>query len=166
MTSCLNHPHIQEVFSRSNVPSSAWPYQAKQLDAMLKQEDIHQAHVLEVSLVEEYRKPDASSLDSDTSLLILFTIGCMLLRERGLLTKKTQMREFLYKDARGASFVATQTTHWSGQGDFAIEAVAGGRAVFRLGWSWGTGGSDLARAEAECSRILALMQTGLRRNMA
>jgi hypothetical protein len=162
-SSCLQDPHIRAAFERSNIEQSEWEHNARQLDFLLSS-GFQPSDIEEVSVVEAYRKPDGSSMGSVTHLLTLMFPGVALLREAGLLRKRTDVQEFLYSEFPGGTFVAEEAELGRGWGVCAIQARVGSVPLFRLGWHWSAGhgqSRELMAVAAERDRILSSMQRSL-----
>lgn len=156
---CLSDPHMQAAFERSNLPRGAWDWGAGFLDDYFANvPGVRPRFIEEVSVVEFFRKPDGSSMGTDTMLLGVLKVGLILTSER-------DFKEFVYSDSATAAFVADDLVHGRGRGECAIQAVSSGSApVFRIGWEWdrkGDAHEQFDAAAAERDRILNTMCRGL-----
>lgn len=154
----------QELFERSNVFRGGWEHFSALLDAILDEQRVSEESVLGISMVELFRKPDGSSMGSDTMLLAVFPDSISLAREkRSLFSKSIETRVLFLREL--GHLVADEREWSNGQGDFAVQVLnTTGSPAFRLGWDWTYGGTeprtrDTARQERD--HILGVVQSYL-----
>ena len=97
-----------------------------------------------------------------THLLVVLDVGLVLMREVGVLKKRTDVQFMFFSDFGNGSFSPQESVGGRGWGHMDIQAAQGSLPLFRLGWYFDERSSDPRHAinatAAERDRILAAIQ--------
>jgi hypothetical protein len=163
--SCLDVADVRAAFERSNVPESGWAHQAGLVDDMCSEQNVRPADLgrfVEFSEVEAYRAPDGVPGVTDTHLLAVLDVGLVMMREVGLLRKRTDCQLMMFDEVKGGSFLPQESIGGRGWGHMAVQLTRGSVPVFRMGWYFDERSSDPRRAvnvaANERDRILQAIQ--------
>lgn len=142
---CLDVAQVRAAFERSNVPESSWASQATLVDDMCSEQNLQPADLgtfTEFSEVEAYRFPDGAPGVTDTHLLAVLDVGLVMMREIGLLRKRTDCQFMMFDEIRGSAFLPQESIGGRGWGHMAIQMARGSVPVFRMGWYFDERSSD------------------------
>jgi hypothetical protein len=162
---CLDVPEMRAAFERSNLPEDAWPSRAKLVDDMCAEQGLAPADLgtfTDFSEVEGYRAPGGTPGVTNTYLLAVIDVGLAMMREVGLLKKRTDCQYLMFDEIRGGSFLPEESVGGRGWGHMDIQAARGSVPVFRIGWYFDERSSDprhaVNAAANERDRILQAIQ--------
>lgn len=163
--SCLDIAEVQAGFERSNLPSDAWRHSAGLIDDMCAEQGLRATDLgpfAEFSQVEAYRFPDGLPGVTDPHLLAVLDVGLVMMREIGMLRKRTDCQFMMFSEFEGGSFSAEESVGGRGWGYMAIQAKRGSVPVFRMGWYFDERSSDprhtVNAAANERDRVLQAIQ--------
>lgn len=161
----LDDPEVKAGLSRSNLPAERWQSAARLIDDMCAQQRIRPGDLgtfTEFSEVEAYKAPGGTPGVTETHLLAVIDVGLVLMREVGLLRKRTDCQFMMFDEFRGGEFRAEESAGGRGWGHVCIQAVRGSIPVFRLGWYYDSRSSDqrhdLNAVANERDRVLAAIR--------
>jgi hypothetical protein len=165
---CLDVAEVRAAFKRSNLPEDDLIGPARLVDAMCNEQGLRTADLgtfAEFSQVEAYRAPGGSPGVTDTHLLAVLDVGLVMMREAGLLRKRTDCQYMMFSELGGGSFLAEESVGGRGWGHMAIQVARGSVPVFRMGWYFDERSSDprhtVNAAANERDRILQAIQRWL-----
>jgi len=147
--SCLDIAQVRSAFERSNLSESDWAQQAKLVDDMCREQNLRPQDLgtfTEFSEVEAYRFPGGTPGVTDTHLLAVLDVGLVMMREIGLLRKRTDCQFMMFDEIRGSDLLPEETIGGRGWGYMAIQVSRGSVPVFRMGWYFDERSSDPRRA--------------------
>jgi hypothetical protein len=158
---CVDVPDLRAAFERSNLLEEARGGAARLVDGMCAEANVQPADLgrfTEFSEVQAYRFPSGTPGVTDTYLLAVLDVGLVLMKEAGLLRKRTDS-QFMYFDEFGnGTFRPLETMGGRGWGHMDIQAAQGSVPVFRIGWYFDERSSDprhaINAAAGERDRIL------------
>jgi len=142
---CLDIANVRAAFERSNVPEPGWVLQATLVDDMCSEQNLRPADLgtfVEFSEVEAYRAPGGTPGVTDTHLLAVLDVGLVMMREIGLLRKRTDCQFMMFDEIRGSAFLPQESIGGRGWGYMAIQVARGSVPVFRMGWYFDERSSD------------------------
>lgn len=152
---------MEAAFTRSNLSPERWATAAGWVDDMCSEQGVSPADLgafTEFSEVEVYRTPDGNPGVADTYLLAVLGVGLVMMREVGVLRKRTDCQFMYFDEFQGGEFRSEESVGGRGWGHVCIQAVRGSIPVFRLGWYFDSRSSDqrhqLNAAANERDRIL------------
>lgn len=162
---CLDVAEVRAGFERSNLLEDSWGQPAKLVDDMCREQGLRPADLgkfTEFSQVEAYRTPDGTPGITDTHLLAVLDVGLVMMREVGLLKKRTDCQYMMFSEFEGGSFLPEESIGGRGWGHMAIQAVRGSVPVCRFGWYFDERSSDplhaVNAAANERDRVLEAIQ--------
>lgn len=162
---CLDVANVRAAFERSNLRESGWVHQATLVDDMCSEQNLRPADlgtVTEFSEVEAYRAPGGTPGVTDTHLLAVLDVGLVMMREIGLLRKRTDCQFMMFDEIRGSAFLPQESVGGRGWGHMAIQMARGSVPVFRMGWYFDERSSDprhaVNAAANERDRVLQAIQ--------
>ncbi|HEV2856966.1 MAG TPA: hypothetical protein VGW80_01030 [Solirubrobacterales bacterium] len=160
----LEVPELRSAFERANIDSGEWANSAKLVDDMCLEQGISASTLgrfTELSQVEVYRDPDGAS-PTKTHLLAVLDVGLVLMREVGILKKRTDAQFLFFSEFGNGSFSPQESVGGRGWGHMDIQAAQGSLPLFRLGWYFDERSSDprhaINAAAAERDRILVAIE--------
>lgn len=158
---CLDTPELRAAFERSNLPQDAWTGAARLVDDMCAEANVRPADLgrfTEFSEVQAYRSPSGTPGVTDTYLLAVLDVGLALMRQVGLLKKRTDSQFMFFNEFGNGSFLPLESIGGRGWGHMDIQAAQGSVPVFRMGWYFDERSSDprhaINAAAGERDRIL------------
>lgn len=167
MASCLDVAEVRAGFERSNLLESEWARNARFLDDMCEEQGVEPTKLgafAEFSRVEVYRAPEGSPGVTDTHFLAVLGVGLVLMKEVGMLRKRTDCQFMFFSEFEGGTFRPDESIGGRGWGHMAIQAARGSVPLFRLGWYFDERSSDrrnaINAAADERDRMLAAIERG------
>lgn len=162
---CLDAAGVRAAFGRSNLPEDSWGHRAGLVDDMCIEQSLNPGDLgrfTEFSEVEVYRAPGGIPGVTDTYLLAVVDVGLVMMREVGLLKKRTDCQFMMFDEIRGGLFLPQESLGGRGWGHMCIQAARGSMPVFRIGWYFDERSSDprhaVNAAANERDRILQAIQ--------
>lgn len=163
--SCLDAANVRAAFERANLPEGGWVHQAGLVDDMCSEQGLRPADLgtfIEFSEVEAYRAPGGTPDVTDTHLLAVLDVGLVMMREIGLLKKRTDCQYMMFDEVQSGSFLPQESIGGRGWGHMAIQVARGSVPVFRMGWYFDERSSDprhaVNAAANERDRVLQAIQ--------
>lgn len=158
---CLDVPELREAFERSNLPEDAWDEAARLVDDMCTEANVQPANLgrfTEFSEVQAYRSPSGTPGVTDTYLLAVLDVGLALVRQVGMLRKRTESQFMFFDEFGNGSFLPQESIGGRGWGHMDIQAAQGSVPMFRIGWYFDERSSDprhaINAAAGERDRVL------------
>jgi hypothetical protein len=162
---CLDVPELREGFERSNLPEAAWGGAARLVDGMCAEAEVPPVHLgrfTEFSEVQAYRFPSGTPGVTDTYLLAVLDVGLVMMKEVGLLRKRTDSQFLYFSEFGNGTFHPAESIGGRGWGHMDIQAAHGSVPVTRFGWYFDERSSDprhgINAAAGERDRILAAIE--------
>lgn len=154
-------PNIAAALDCSNIEVSYRHYQRGVLEETLTKVNLPASDVLALSQAEVSLKPDGSSMETRSVLLVVLKSGLVMAEGKGPWGKRLDIQTISYKNV--SAVLPDEKLHDRGRGEIAIQGMAGGSVpFFRIGWNWSQEGrTAAAQAAAERDRILNTIQRAI-----
>lgn len=121
---CVDVPELRAAFERSNLSEDAWAGAARLVDGMCAEANVQPADLgrfTEFSEVQGYRFPSGTPGVTDTYLLAVLDVGLVLMKEAGLLRKRTDSQFMFFNEFGNGTFLPLETL--GGERDRILEAI-------------------------------------------